>query len=269
MASRLLTCACLARGALSGATTRSFIAAASTGTAVKMASSSPPTVTHYVANMRRSASLYTKWLLLPRPKLRALGKPAETSLPERNFLASPWMAARMYTTGTSSNNTNIKNNIDGSGSAGASGSDGGGIGSSKPKKKTKQQLKEEFDEAERLLDEEFKRDMAATTKSSEKIKLLFERYGMSAAIVYFTFSTITLSSSITAVYLGVDVESKLQQVFGYFGLNASDYLSGAAGTFVVAYSLHKLFLPLRATLTVGLTPRTAKYLRRRFPDYFG
>jgi len=58
-----------------------------------------------------------------------------------------------------------------------------------------------------------------------------------------SLSTLTLTGSFTAVYLGVDVESWMEAAFSYFGLNASDYVSQAAGTVVVAYSLHKVGTP--------------------------
>ena len=34
-------------------------------------------------------------------------------------------------------------------------------------------------------------------------------------------------------------------------------------TFLIAYGVHKLFAPVRITITLGLTPPIVKYLRRK------
>lgn len=53
----------------------------------------------------------------------------------------------------------------------------------------------------------------------------------------------------------------MQYVMTYFGL---DYkFAENAGTFVTAYAIHKLFAPVRISITLGATPFIVKYLRNK------
>lgn len=57
---------------------------------------------------------------------------------------------------------------------------------------------------------------------------------------------------------GVDVDKVLE----YFNVQMSVATKGAS-TFAIAYILHKLFLPVRATITVASVPLIVRWLRAR------
>lgn len=63
---------------------------------------------------------------------------------------------------------------------------------------------------------------------------------------------------------GIDVISVLE----YLGWNSetsslSSNMTSGAGTFVVAYSIHKLFAPIRIGITVASAPFIVRFLRSR------
>lgn len=87
-----------------------------------------------------------------------------------------------------------------------------------------------------------------------KLKAFFARYGRTGLVVYFAVSTLSLSSIYSAVYFGVDVHSLLKRV----GWEDNKWLN-SAGTFAVAYAIHKALLPVRLVVTAGLT----RFLVRR------
>jgi hypothetical protein len=39
--------------------------------------------------------------------------------------------------------------------------------------------------------------------------------------------------------------------------------AGAASTFVIAYAIHKVFAPVRISITLGATPFIVRYLRKK------
>lgn len=59
------------------------------------------------------------------------------------------------------------------------------------------------------------------------------------------------------IYSGVDVAILLEKE----GFKPNDVAAGAS-TFVVAYAFHKVFAPVRISITLGATPFIVRYLRR-------
>ena len=68
---------------------------------------------------------------------------------------------------------------------------------------------------------------------------------------------------INIVYSGLDVVSYVSHI-PYIGeqIAGSQFGSGAS-TFVVAYAVHKVFAPVRISVTLSATPFIVKYLRAR------
>ena len=64
------------------------------------------------------------------------------------------------------------------------------------------------------------------------------------------------------IFSGVDVVGLLQKLNLIGEATAESKLASGAGTFVVAYACHKVFMPLRAFLTVSCTPILVKRLRK-------
>ncbi len=83
---------------------------------------------------------------------------------------------------------------------------------------------------------------------SQRTRAFFREYGKVGLGVYMCISTVSLATIYSAVRLGVDVPALLERV----GV-ARGRLWDTAGTFALAYGVHKLFLPVRLLLTVSLT----------------
>lgn len=61
---------------------------------------------------------------------------------------------------------------------------------------------------------------------------------------------------------GIDVVALLQKLNLVGEATAESKFASGAGTFVVAYACHKVFMPLRAFMTVSCTPILVKKLRK-------
>lgn len=68
---------------------------------------------------------------------------------------------------------------------------------------------------------------------------------------------VSFSNSVCFIYSGIDVAILLEKV----GFEPNDVAAGAS-TFVVAYAFHKIFAPVRISITLGATPFIVRYLRR-------
>jgi len=88
---------------------------------------------------------------------------------------------------------------------------------------------------------------------TERMKAFFQQYGKLGLFVYFSLSTFSLTSIYLTIRSGVDVQSLIQKI----GLPQSKIID-SAGTFAVAYAIHKMLLPLRFFLTIGMTSFIAK-----------
>ena len=75
---------------------------------------------------------------------------------------------------------------------------------------------------------------------SQRLHYLLKRYGKVAAGFYFVIGIIDLSCYYTAISMGLDVEPLLDSIFSMFNLDYRDYVSKTAGTFVAAYTIHKV-----------------------------
>lgn len=63
-------------------------------------------------------------------------------------------------------------------------------------------------------------------------------------------------------FSGLDVVAILE----YFGLGettVSKTIAAGASTFVIAYGIHKIFAPVRISITLGATPLIVRFLRKK------
>uniref|UniRef100_A0A1B6MST9 DUF1279 domain-containing protein n=1 Tax=Graphocephala atropunctata TaxID=36148 RepID=A0A1B6MST9_9HEMI len=99
-----------------------------------------------------------------------------------------------------------------------------------------------------------------TPKLSNKAKLkrAVKDYGATVIIFHVTISLMSLGISYLAISSGVDVASLLSKL----GLDSTSEIATGASTFVVAYAVHKVFAPVRISITLGSTPFIVRYLRR-------
>lgn len=98
--------------------------------------------------------------------------------------------------------------------------------------------------------------------SRQKLKMAVRDYGATVVVFHIGISLISLGGFYSLVSLGVPVESALQALGFKEKLLESSVLAGAS-TFVIAYSIHKLFAPVRIGITLTCAPFVVKSLRAR------
>ncbi|PVG00403.1 hypothetical protein CPB86DRAFT_224361 [Serendipita vermifera] len=121
---------------------------------------------------------------------------------------------------------------------------------------------------------------------TEKLKVLIKSYGLYALVVYLALGTVDFTIAFAAInFLGAEQVGRVTaQVKGMVldilhGSNSEDSPDGKVNgresatpggneslyaMIVLAYTVHKtLFLPLRAGLTVAITPKLVRWLRTR------
>ncbi|XP_046675598.1 protein FAM210B, mitochondrial-like isoform X2 [Homalodisca vitripennis] len=91
-----------------------------------------------------------------------------------------------------------------------------------------------------------------------KLKRAVKDYGATVIIFHVTISLMSLGISYLAISSGLDVASLLEKV----GLDPKSEIAAGASTFVVAYAVHKVFAPVRISITLASTPFIVRYLRR-------
>lgn len=95
----------------------------------------------------------------------------------------------------------------------------------------------------------------------EQLKRAFKEYGAVIVVFHVTLSLASLGTCYLIVSSGLDVAQLLTSI----GLGDNQFtakIAAGAGTFVAAYALHKLFVPVRMSITLGATPFIVKYLRQ-------
>ncbi|KAI9297195.1 hypothetical protein K502DRAFT_279800, partial [Neoconidiobolus thromboides FSU 785] len=103
------------------------------------------------------------------------------------------------------------------------------------------------------------------------LKDLMKKYGLAAFIVYNGISLIDLSITFSLLHFGGEeqvfyLQSQLQNLLNLIGIEKQFELSennkpSFWSTFAVAYSIHKLLVPIRVPLTAALTPTFAKKMQ--------
>nr|XP_002129529.1 protein FAM210B, mitochondrial isoform X1 [Ciona intestinalis] len=91
----------------------------------------------------------------------------------------------------------------------------------------------------------------------EQLKLLIAQYGGFAGVVHIVLSLTSLGFFYLLVSSGIDVVA----IFGKMGIELSSTLGGASNL-LIAYTLHKVIMPLRISLTVVTVPMLVRYFRR-------
>lgn len=129
---------------------------------------------------------------------------------------------------------------------------------------------------------------APAESTKNKLKRAVKDYGATVIVFHVTISIASLSISYAAVARfarivrqclfycftmvnvhpfslvfnsGLDVPGMLASM-GVSSEMLNSKLASGASTFLVAYALHKLFAPLRITITLGAVPFIVRYLRR-------
>ncbi|NXA03383.1 F210B protein, partial [Sapayoa aenigma] len=96
---------------------------------------------------------------------------------------------------------------------------------------------------------------------SQQLKQVFKEYGAVGVSFHVGISLVSLGIFYLAVSSGVDVAAVLLKL----GFSDSALQSGVAAgtsTFVLAYAVHKVFAPLRISITVVSVPFLVRYCRK-------
>ncbi|XP_074066402.1 protein FAM210B, mitochondrial [Macrotis lagotis] len=95
----------------------------------------------------------------------------------------------------------------------------------------------------------------------QQLKQVFKEYGGVAVSLHIGISLISLGIFYIVVSSGVDVSSFLCKLGLAESVQNSKIVAGT-GTFVMAYAIHKLFAPVRISITLFSLPLVVRYFRK-------
>ncbi|XP_049632999.1 protein FAM210B, mitochondrial [Suncus etruscus] len=96
---------------------------------------------------------------------------------------------------------------------------------------------------------------------SQQLKKLFQEYGAVGVSLHIGVSLASLGMFYTVVSSGVDMSALLLRL-GFQESLVQSKLAAGTSTFVVAYAIHKLFAPVRISITLVSAPLLVRYLRK-------
>ncbi|KAG9464044.1 hypothetical protein GDO78_020581 [Eleutherodactylus coqui] len=96
---------------------------------------------------------------------------------------------------------------------------------------------------------------------TQQLKRVFKEYGGVAVAFHVGISLVSLGVFYALVSSGLDVPSLLLKV-GFSEALVQSKLASGTSTFVLAYAVHKLFAPVRISITVVSVPFLVRYFRR-------
>uniref|UniRef100_A0A8C3JK95 Family with sequence similarity 210 member B n=1 Tax=Calidris pygmaea TaxID=425635 RepID=A0A8C3JK95_9CHAR len=112
-------------------------------------------------------------------------------------------------------------------------------------------------------------EKAATDPSDEKKKLnksqqlkqVFKEYGAVGVSFHVGISLVSLGIFYLAVSSGVDMTAVLFKL-GFSESSLQSKMAAGTSTFVLAYAIHKLFAPVRISITIVSVPLIVRYCRK-------
>ncbi|XP_058819936.1 uncharacterized protein LOC131682474 [Topomyia yanbarensis] len=96
----------------------------------------------------------------------------------------------------------------------------------------------------------------------ERLKKAIKEYGSTVIVFHVGISLASLGACYVLVSSGIDMVTLLERV-GLANSVLANKAGAGAGTFVIAYAIHKVFAPVRISITLGATPLIVRYLRKR------
>ncbi|CAJ0964182.1 unnamed protein product [Ranitomeya imitator] len=96
---------------------------------------------------------------------------------------------------------------------------------------------------------------------AQQLRRVFAEYGGVAVAFHVGISLVSLGMFYALVSSGLDVPSLLLKV-GFSEAVVQSKLASGTSTFVLAYAVHKLFAPVRISITVVSVPFLVRYFRR-------
>uniref|UniRef100_A0AAG5CWP5 DUF1279 domain-containing protein n=1 Tax=Anopheles atroparvus TaxID=41427 RepID=A0AAG5CWP5_ANOAO len=105
-------------------------------------------------------------------------------------------------------------------------------------------------------------DGAAPVSRKDRLKKAIKEYGSTVLVFHVSISLVSLGTCYLLVSSGIDMVSLLDRM-GWGDSALASKVGAGAGTFVIAYAIHKVFAPVRISITLGATPLIVRYLRRK------
>ncbi|XP_041778876.1 uncharacterized protein LOC121597294 [Anopheles merus] len=96
----------------------------------------------------------------------------------------------------------------------------------------------------------------------DRLKKAIKEYGSTVLVFHVSISLASLGTCYLLVSSGIDMVSLLERM-GWGDSALASKAGAGAGTFVIAYAIHKVFAPVRISITLGATPLIVRYLRRK------
>ncbi|XP_068843407.1 protein FAM210B, mitochondrial [Capricornis sumatraensis] len=96
---------------------------------------------------------------------------------------------------------------------------------------------------------------------SQQLKKIFQEYGAVAVSLHIGISLISLGMFYMVISSGVDMSAVLLKL-GFKESLVQSKMAAGTSTFVVAYAIHKLFAPVRISITLVSVPLIVRYFRK-------
>ncbi|NWS37489.1 F210B protein, partial [Probosciger aterrimus] len=96
---------------------------------------------------------------------------------------------------------------------------------------------------------------------SQQLKQVFKEYGAVGVSFHVGISLVSLGIFYLAVSSGVDMTAVLFKL-GFSESSLQSKMAAGTSTFVLAYAIHKLFAPVRISITVVSVPFIVRYCRK-------
>ncbi|KAK0087076.1 hypothetical protein PV325_001804 [Microctonus aethiopoides] len=94
----------------------------------------------------------------------------------------------------------------------------------------------------------------------EKLKMALKDYGRTVIVFHICISLMSLGACYALISSGLDVTSMLKMIS--ISNERLESIMANSSTFLIAYAVHKVFAPVRISITLGATPFIVRYLRR-------
>ncbi|XP_036101791.1 protein FAM210B, mitochondrial [Molossus molossus] len=96
---------------------------------------------------------------------------------------------------------------------------------------------------------------------SQQLKKVFQEYGAIGVSLHIAISLVSLGMFYVIVSSGVDMSAVLLKL-GFRESLVQSKVAAGTSTFVVAYAIHKLFAPVRISITLVSLPLIVRYFRK-------
>ncbi|XP_072917719.1 protein FAM210B, mitochondrial [Hemitrygon akajei] len=96
---------------------------------------------------------------------------------------------------------------------------------------------------------------------SQQLKQVFKEYGAVGVVFHTGISLASLGIFYLAVSSGVDMTAILYKM-GFSEAVVQSRMAAGTSTFVIAYAVHKVFAPLRISITLVSVPLIVRYFRK-------